>query len=396
MGEGIIVRRGQSTFDATAVESDVKTGKTFYAGGQKKTGNMTYYMPNFFGNGADGALNTSGNVTFSVTAHTGAVIKQYTSITINSGHTLTVDNPCRGLVLYSQGNVTINGTISMSKKAGFGTGELPLIPIYGIDAYYKLVSDLTNLKGGSGGNGGNAGYYDTGGNGGCGGTGGTGRICAGGFGGGGGGGGSSDFFGGNGGSVPFPYAGGIPPSVYPTSEINVHTGSDYISLNSRINAICGNGGGIRFYGVNPKGYLSGGACLGGGGGGSYFWSTSVGAPETKTPHTNGEYAGGFVLIIAGGSITIGSGGKIEANGGNGGNGGGLTLPSGSSFTNVGGGGGGGAGGGVIALYYTETYTNNGTLQVNGGSGGNGGSCPGRPGSAGTSGSAGTISINKIN
>ncbi len=44
------------------------------------------------------------------------VIKEYTSMTINSGDTVTVDQPCRGLFIYVQGDCTIDGTLSMTAK----------------------------------------------------------------------------------------------------------------------------------------------------------------------------------------------------------------------------------------------------------------------------------------
>ena len=78
---------------------------------------------NYFGDGSDGSLSTTGNVTYTVQNKSGSydgdtVVKQYSSLTVNSGHTITVDQPCRGLVIYVKGDCTINGTISMSQKGG--------------------------------------------------------------------------------------------------------------------------------------------------------------------------------------------------------------------------------------------------------------------------------------
>lgn len=75
-------------------------------------------LKEFFGDGSDGVLNTTGNVTFASTLNGEAIIKQYESIAINSGHILTVSQPNQGLILYSQGDVNIDGTIDMSQKAG--------------------------------------------------------------------------------------------------------------------------------------------------------------------------------------------------------------------------------------------------------------------------------------
>ncbi|MCA0352291.1 MAG: hypothetical protein LCH85_09865 [Chloroflexi bacterium] len=43
-------------------------------------------------------------------------MKQYTSLKINAGHTLTVANRCKGLVIYVHGDCTINGTLSMTAR----------------------------------------------------------------------------------------------------------------------------------------------------------------------------------------------------------------------------------------------------------------------------------------
>ena len=47
-----------------------------------------------------------------------AVIKQYTTYTLPVGYEHTTQNPCQGLIIYSQGNATINGILDMSQKAG--------------------------------------------------------------------------------------------------------------------------------------------------------------------------------------------------------------------------------------------------------------------------------------
>ena len=62
------------------------------------------------------------NVTYTVNTTTrDMILKQYTTMTINSGDTVTVDNGCRGLFIYVQGDCTIDGTLSMSSTACSGT-----------------------------------------------------------------------------------------------------------------------------------------------------------------------------------------------------------------------------------------------------------------------------------
>ncbi|MBI4193261.1 MAG: hypothetical protein HY536_01395, partial [Candidatus Colwellbacteria bacterium] len=71
-----------------------------------------------FGDGSDGDLNTTGNVTYAVPQEdVSVVVKQYRSIRVNAGHTLKVDRRTRGLFLYSQGDVVIDGAIDLSGKA---------------------------------------------------------------------------------------------------------------------------------------------------------------------------------------------------------------------------------------------------------------------------------------
>jgi hypothetical protein len=339
----------------------------------------------FFGDGSDGAFDSTGDTTLSVTAHTGIAVKQYTSFKLNVGHTYTVNNPCRGLIIYSQGDVEINGTLHMDKKAGFGVGKIPPIIITkDMEGYYDLPFGMPELIGGSGGNGGGGGRGSTAGS--VGGGGGGGRLFAGGYGGGGGGGGASNAPGGNGGDIPQPELGGAEGAgqVYCNSSVALYPPPGRNG---------GGGGGATCAHTYSQLYTTpGGRSNGGGGGGS-------GGRFDNYPSTGGspgEYSGGFVCIIAKGNITINSTGIISANGGNGGNGG-NSDNAGQSISVGGGGGGGGAGGGVIALFHKGNYMNNGTIQVTGGLGGVAGygMSGGMSGTSGTSGSIGTIHIQQI-
>ena len=76
---------------------------------------------NYFGNGSDGSLNTTGNNTFTVQNKNGSydgdmVVKQYNSLTVNAGHTITPDQPCRGMIIYVDGDCVVNGKISMTAR----------------------------------------------------------------------------------------------------------------------------------------------------------------------------------------------------------------------------------------------------------------------------------------
>ena len=64
------------------------------------------------------------NVTYTVQNKNGSydgdmVLKQYTSVSIDTGDTVTVDQPCRGLFIYCQGNFVLNGTINMQGRGAF-------------------------------------------------------------------------------------------------------------------------------------------------------------------------------------------------------------------------------------------------------------------------------------
>ena len=318
----------------------------------KTVDTINIISPSNTGNGSDGAFNSVGNVTFTSTLDGDPIVKQYTSFTLNTGHTMTVSNRCKGLIIYSQGDVTINGTISMDDKAARVTRDTSSLPwvqscakINYFDYTAKTLVDFLLPAGGSGGNGGfSAGSSSPG-------TGGS--NCA--YGGAGGGGGEA----------------------YETA---------------------GNNGGV---GGGTGG--TGGAGYGGGGAGS----------------NGGAGGGGIIIIVAKGNITINASGVITAKstqpGGNGGNttaggqagGGGGGAGNGGyggygtatgGYDSMAGAGGGGAGGGVVCILYGNTYTNSGSINVNGSAGGSGGTATGasnnQPGGNGQAGSAGSIFIVK--
>ena len=66
---------------------------------------------NFFGDGSDGDLTVSTNTSLTVLNKSGAydgdmLVRQYNNLTINSGITLTTDQPCRGLFIFVKENST--------------------------------------------------------------------------------------------------------------------------------------------------------------------------------------------------------------------------------------------------------------------------------------------------
>ena len=294
------------------------------------------------------------------------VVQRYRSLTIGVGATLTTQYRCCGLVLIVDGDLTVNGTISMTARGahfqpnGDHRIKNELLPakdvVYEIDIpatadeiadflkrekrrYHSLdelpaiyrptlycrgprgsvyaPADLGVIPavGGAGGGsavaaGGNAGAV------------GTGRRC--------GGGGSGASVGSNtysgAGAAGTCYSGGSGGGA--AAYVNAYAGSLY-----------GGAGGAA---NGDRSSPSGGAGNPGGAG----WSSGVAG-------SNGT--GGRLIIICTGKIIVGSAGAISANGCSGG---------GGSY------GGGGSGGGAIDIFY-GSLENNGSIAVVGGPGGTG-------------------------
>jgi hypothetical protein len=309
-------------------------------------------------------------------------IKKYTDITINPGHIVTTSNPNGGLIMYATGNVVINGTLDMTAKGGLGIRSLPLIAVGSTVAKMKSINAAIDaLRGGTGGNGGQCGGYSGASGRITGGVGGAGRQFIGGYGGGGAGGGvqTGSKLGQYGGHIPLPELGG--------GKGLPNAAGSQVGLSGQASAYGAGGAGGTYSGSS----LKGGDCYGAGGGGA------GGACSSDSGQgLDGDYAGGFILIIAKGNITIGASGSITSHGGKGGNGG---QGGGASGNGAGGGGGaGGAGGGCIALLYKGTFSNGGSILANGGAAGIGGPAgytTAEVGFTGTAGSAGSTLMQQI-
>ena len=77
---------------------------------------------NWFGDGTDGAFNSSGDTGITPANEVGnwdgdMVVKNYTSFTLNTGHRYYIDHPCRGALIYVTGNVSIAGIVSEGPPA---------------------------------------------------------------------------------------------------------------------------------------------------------------------------------------------------------------------------------------------------------------------------------------
>jgi hypothetical protein len=312
-------------------------------------------LPDIFGDGSDGDLviKAGETVTLEVPVpHKSVIEKNYTSITIEAGGTLTTADYNAGLVLRCQGDCVIHGTIDQSGKA----------PKTNPDSTYQYPEELVCGKGGDGG----AGGYDW--TPAPGGVGMPARKYGGGYGGGGGGGSGSESShpGGNGGN---------------SDGITVNTPDNEMFLGGTNNGAPGTngGGGAGGYGIN--GGYPGGA--GGNGPGQNGGSGNLGA--SGGGGGAGNYGGGVVLLYVGENLYFD--GRIDCHGENGG--------SGSGTQRGHGGGGGGGGGGSIYICHNGTVHNTGALNVNGGIGGGTGGAgeyESYPAIVGESGSIGTTTI----
>ena len=123
--------------DASGIDAGASTNENI--GG---TGTLKYYSGavftagNYYGDGSDGDVTISSSTDLTVPNTNGAydgdmVLMQYNTLTINSGQTLSVNHPCRGLFIYVKGNCTMNGTIDMTAKGAYANPASTSSPAWG-------------------------------------------------------------------------------------------------------------------------------------------------------------------------------------------------------------------------------------------------------------------------
>lgn len=317
------------------------------------------------------------NVTYTVPNKNGSydgdmVIKQYTSLTIDSGDIVTVDQPCRGLMILVQGNATINGELRMRGRGAFanpttsGGSDSNAVDSNGLRLPFltsggssSLTPSNTLLNGcGTTARSVIANFKTLASNG---------TIL------------TLVRQGANGGS-------GVTPPVYQSSSANGNTGSAGStgqtggggSGASNYNGTSGAGsygscfsGGSGGGSIDNTGSPTTGTAWGGRGGTSATGHSAVGTGGAGNPNgtsvntsgvgiastTEGGGTGGTIILIVGGNLTIGSSGKINCDGG---------RSDHSTNSNDWCASGGGAGGGNIIIAHKGSYTNNGSVTANGG------------------------------
>lgn len=362
---------GSHTFDGTATDSLTagasSYGRYFVDGSTTTayptplagTGVYQYTVPN-----KDGSYDGD------------AVVKQYSSLTINENYILTTDQPCRGFFIMVTGNCTINGALSMTARGANAdpsthgvatTGiRIPVTPVgstgLGEDISTGAVFDgmgtaATNLETAFNNANGTVGAFLT---------------------------------------VPKL---GMPSDGTRTTETGSDTdmkgsfgldGDNWIvssTWGSRPTDAgkTGEGGGGRSRTSHPGG--GAGSCFSGGAGsgGQYFggtiaidgldfggeggngsntgdWNMGGGAGNPGgtgdwSGGTGGDGCGGLLILLVGGDLTIGTNGGVYSLGV-----GGSSRPSSGQYAP-----GSSSGGGSIVIGYKGTLTNNGTINVDGGS-----------------------------
>ena len=359
----------------------ITANNLFYSNNFTISGLSSY--GNYFGTGKDGSVTISGSAQVSASLNNisreygDTIVKNYQDLTIDSGILFSPLRACRGMVIYCTGNLTVNGTISMTGKGG-AVGNKIAAPIgfaSSTDSRYDLVDAtlyFNNLSSSaSGGRGipthmnwapsGSAWF--------------------------------SNF------KVRVPLSGSVAGGAAGAWQGNGAAGTAGIFC-------CGSGGGGGgggYYSQPATGGAGGRGTIftggsGGGGGGWAYATGGTGTYEVSAPAAgsggtgaggvggNLSGVGGLLILIVRGNITIN--GTLSSNGATGGTGASPGEGPGSNYQS---GGGGGSGGGRIMIIYGGTYTNAGSVVANGGSGagGNLGSY------VGGTGGAGAITVKKV-
>lgn len=289
------------------------------------------------------------------------VIKYVKGLEIDEGAELSVENRCKGLVFFIDGDCTINGTLNMTAKGPFIEGDdlaidykkaQFLVNPNNFDQFEYTISKDGGLGGAglvktnsaeAGKSGSTSGEFACGGggSGGARGVSGTARSGRGAQG--------TSYSGGSGG-------GGC---VCDLCSATASGGTNFGGPGGNANACQGPGAAHRTG--------AGGGAGNNGGLGKYVGSGT----GIASPGENGT--GGLIVLVIKGNLIIGPNGLIAANGSKGGD----------STTNGFRVGGGGSGGGSINILYTKNITNNGAIQANGGAGGFAGTYNGGAGGFGS-------------
>ena len=264
------------------------------------------------------------------------VVRQYSSFNLSSGNTLTPNNRCRGVMIFVDGDATINGTITVYGGYG-GTPADNSWNMHWIKSGQTGSFTNTTSQWGNGSTDGNGVHPDL-----------------------------TDIF------SKMPVTSGNSFNVFSGSNTGDGSGGTGYGGGAANNGQQTNNQGSPYAGgAGSNGDIGAGDTqqrYGGEGGhgqsGAYPMGSGAGNPSPG-PFAGGSYTGGLFVLVARGDIN--GSGTISCPGGNGGSAGwGGSEPLYSY-------GGGGGGGGRIILLAGGTVSGSITCNVNGGNGGSGNS-----------------------
>ena len=336
--------------------------------------------PNYFGTSANGSVTYATTTSLVVPNKNGGydgdmVVMNYSDLTINSGVTLTTDQPCRGMLIYVSGNCTINGTLSIKGRGAYanptvsGASDGNAVPSGGLQLPFRTASGTSSLSA-------SAALFN--------GTGTAARTAI----------SNHATLASNGTVITLVRQGAAGGSRTPGGQAPI---SPNAGSNGSTGQTGGGGSGGGYYISGIAGAGSYGSCFGGGsggggihssGGGTGYDATAWGGPGGNGYYPDGGYSapggigngngtwsstntlygnngtantisgtGGLLILIVGGTLTIGSSGTITADG--------ITGPTTNQPNERA--GGGASGGGNVVVAYRDALNNSGAITANGGS-----------------------------
>lgn len=294
-------------------------------------------------------LHVTSDYSLPTTVNGPTAIKYVNGLIVDEGKILTVSARCKGLVLFVNGDAIINGTVDMTARGATAVGDNLAID-------YTKAEFLVNPT--------NWDDYEY-------------KISAAGGAGGARTGGSKDDatnynLGHNDGAIGINSSGGGGSGGCFLRKAAGYSGAG--SAGTSYSGGAGGGGQAR-YNASGTGYGGAGGANGGAGGAGNCYTGSGytvlrkaagGAGNNGGAGCGGSYVGlngtgGLLVLVVKGNLYLGSTGIIRSNGSRGGN-----ITSSADVES----GGGGSGGGNITVLYSKEYSNQGTIQANGGAGGN--------------------------
>lgn len=252
---------------------------------------------NTFGDGSDGVFNSSASVQWAPPSgldDADFIVKNFSSFTLNSGHTITASKRIKGIWIRCTGNIVINGTIDVttrSPKLAFATNGVPGYSKMSLKYSSPLFGWMEVVPiGGAGGNGGGYSTTYTSGLGGA----------AGAFG------GSSGGSGACGGANGFSPISGVGGGTFGGSSVGTSAGSGIAG------GVGGGGGAVYIFAQGTVTIGSTGQILANGANGGNATGGANGAGG------GGGAGGGIIIILSKGAFS--NSGSLNVNGGTGGTG----------------------------------------------------------------------------